>query len=146
MRLQQPKGNEGILSKSFREKTLLMTLGVTPGSPQGHQEGCVNAVVAFLCLLVEVGKGCCVCLFLAQLTESSQMLSVNVGSRELKCLRAEVVSLLRTGCLNSSAHTSCDQITRQQCMLYILHLSCYQHQGHVFVFISFYFILFLTAD
>lgn len=64
-------------------------------------------------------KGWCVCLFLVHFTVSTQTLSVYVGSRKLKGLRAEGVSPLRTGCLNSSPWTPCKQITWQQCILYI---------------------------
>lgn len=76
----------------------------------------------WVCFCVSWGmweKGWCVCLFLVHFTVSTQTLSVYVGSRKSKGLRAEWVSPLRTGCLNSSARTQCKQITWQQRMLYI---------------------------
>lgn len=50
-------------------------------------------------------------LFLFHFTESTQTLSVYVRSRKFKSLRAEEMSLPGTGCLNSSAGMSCEQIT-----------------------------------
>lgn len=83
----------------------------------------VNACCGCVLCVLRGWKGWCVCLFLVQFTDSTQILSVYVGSRKWKSLRAEEVSQLRIGCLNSSVRLPAS--TSQQCMLYIFHFRCY---------------------
>lgn len=94
--------------------------------------------VGLLFYFKEVGKGWCVYLFLFQFTDSTQTLSVYVGSRKLKGLRAEEVFPLRTGC--PCLHLLSLPVSRSHenmCLLYILHFYCYNIK--VILFYLFHF-------
>lgn len=113
MRLQQPTGNRDFLSKSCSEKGLLMALD---GQSKVKRSRLVNAwvikrsrvmmsgyrLMLYMCmsLLKRVnaccgcvscllGDGWCIYLFLVQFPDSTQILSVHVGSVQLKHLQAE---------------------------------------------------------